>query len=56
MNILNSVIFAAATLAAANPALANPDNTSNGWARVIEAEPVTRIVRKLTPVLSFKGA
>lgn len=46
MNILNSIVFAVATLAAANPALANPDAESGGWARVIEAEPVTRIVRK----------
>jgi len=46
MNYLNSVFFFAASLAAANPALAGNEYGTEGWARVIEAEPVTRIVRK----------
>lgn len=46
MRRLTTLIITLATLAPASLALAGTDSARYAWARVIEAEPVTRIIRR----------
>lgn len=46
MNVLKSMIIVAIAASTATSAFANPNTESFAWAEVVEAEPVTRIIRR----------
>lgn len=46
MNMFKSMVFIVFTASVSMPALAGSDSTTYAWADVIEAEPVTRIIRR----------